>query len=358
MVLENQNDVKRAILNETARQWLIKNELRHAASDGTQGGQGYGPTKNSYSSPYYDYQKAHEYYEQHKQLKGRTRSKSQFSDEGKQIYEVATYNIKQQKQKEQESIKTTTQGQIDQIQTAITQLKGLANDQRSKYKESINARISTLKEQLANKKAQFKSELEKKRTDIKSDNERASETAAKSKERLSEKAKNEKERNTQNAQTKIEQKQAQIKALGSSKNSQAQKESLRQDIANIRADKTVQNANVSTDLATSKADVSSGLKGYKAKNAEELTNYRAQNAAGVKAATKSINDSIKQVREELKTYNTDSRERQKGASTELRDHIKELRKASQANRKLLTDKYREIQNEEFDRIYSQYAKKK
>lgn len=340
--------------NELSRRWLLGHSLKHAASDGSQGGQGYGPRQNAYSSPYYDYQKAHEYYEQHKQLKGRTRSKSQLSDEGKEIYEVAQYNIKQAKEKESESIKQTTQGQIDQIQNAITQLKGIADEQRGKYKELINARIQTLKEALANKKAQFKSELEKKRTYIKDDNTRESEKASKSKERLSERAKTEKERNAQNAQTRIAQKQEQLR---STKDPSA-KESIRQDIAGIRADKSAQNAKISADLATNKSGVSVDLKNYKAKNTEELANYRASNAAGVKQATQSINNSIKQVREELKAYNTDSRYRQKGASTELRDHIKELRKASQANRKLLNDKYREIQNQEFDRIFAQYPKKK
>ncbi len=354
MVRNNQNGVNRALLNEYSKRWLMERSLMHAEPDGSQGGKGYGPRQNSYSSPYYDYQKAHEYYEQHKSLKGKTRSKSQLSDEGKQIYEVAEYNIKKEKEKAQESLKTTTQGQIDQIQAAITQLKGLADNERGKYKEAINARIQTLKDQLANKKAQFKSELEKKRTDIKDDNTRASDTASKSKEKLSEKAKREKERNTQNAQTKIEKKQAQIKATKDA----SQKESLRKDIANIRADKGVQNAQISSDLATSKAGVSSSLKDYKAKNSAELANYRASNAAGVKQATQNINDSIKGVREELKTYNTDSRSRQKGASDELRAHIKELRAANQANRKILNEKYKEIQNQEFDRIYSSYAKKK
>lgn len=320
--------------NELSRRWLSSHSspyLMHADSDGTQGGRGYGPRQNAYSSPYYDYQKAHEYYEQHKQLKGRTRSKSQLSDEGKEIYEVAQYHIKQAKEKESGSIKQTTQGQIDTIQDAITRLKGIADDQRGKYKELINSRIQTLKDALANKKAHFKSELEKKRTDIKDDNTRESEKAAKNKERLSERAKSDKERNAQNAQTRIAQKQEQMR---STKDPSA-KESIRQDIARIRADKSAQNAKISADLATNKAGVSADLKSYKDKNTVDLTSYRASNAAGVKQATQSINNSIKAVREELKTYNTDFRSRQKGSSTELRNHIKELRKASQANRKLL-----------------------
>ena len=51
-----------------------------------------------YASPYYDPVKAHEYYEQHKQLKGRPTGR--LTDEGKEIWKITKMNIDQAKKRD------------------------------------------------------------------------------------------------------------------------------------------------------------------------------------------------------------------------------------------------------------------
>ena len=349
-------------LDDVARDWLmhrglydpVQNEyLQHDT-----GGVGYGPTKNSYSSPYYDYQKAHEYYEQHKQLKGRTRSKSQLSDEGKEVWEVTQHNIKKAKEAETQSMSEQVKGQIQTIQDSIAQLKTLAAGQRGAKKAAIQARIESLRTSLATKKEQLKSVLKTRQEGIKSDNEAMSEAVKKENAKVGEKAKADKERNTQNTSRKIEQLQAKSKTLGSSANDKREKEQIKQTIAKLRTEKSVQNANIGAKATAEKAENSAGLKSYKAYNSEELKKYRAENASQVKSASEGIKSSIAGLRTELSDYNKDNRERQKGGSDEMRAAIKELRQINSENRKKLVERYKEISNAEFDKIAERYPNTK
>jgi hypothetical protein len=340
-------------LNKFAKDWLMK---RHSSEDVLQH-EAYGQTKITYSSPYYDYQKAHDYYEAHKQLKGRKRSTSLLSDEGKEIWQVSQYNIKQAKEKENTSMSEQLKGQVSSIQSAIAQMKVLAAGQRGSQKLAIQARITELRAVLAKKKEALKSELKKKQEGIKTDNTRATEQNRKRNESLSEKAKQDKERNAQNAATKIERKQAEIKKLGSSQGDQKKKEALRKDIANIRADKSNKNARVSSNLSVEKASNSADLRDYKAKNSQDLTNYRATNSSQVKQASESINSSIKGLRQQLSDYNTKNRAMVKEDSDTMRNAIKQLREVNRQNRQILKDKYEGILDSEFDKIASAYPKK-
>lgn len=55
-----------------------------------------------YASEYYDPEKAHQYYEEHKQLKGR-RSTAQLDDEGKEIWAYTKESIKNKKKRRDSS---------------------------------------------------------------------------------------------------------------------------------------------------------------------------------------------------------------------------------------------------------------
>ena len=57
----------------------------------------------AYASKYYDPQKAHEYYMQHRKLKGKTRSRSQLTDEGKEALDY----VKEQLKAERDRIRDT-----------------------------------------------------------------------------------------------------------------------------------------------------------------------------------------------------------------------------------------------------------
>lgn len=349
-------------LDDVARDWLMHRGLYDPAQNEylqhDTGGVGYGPTKNSYSSPYYDYQKAHEYYEQHKQLKGRTRSKSMLSDEGKEVWEVTQHNIKKAKEAETQSMSEQVKGQIQTIQDSIAQLKTLAAGQRGAKKAAIQARIESLRTSLTTKKEQLKSVLKTRQEGIKSDNEAMSEAVKKENIRVGEKAKQEKERNTQNTSRKIEQLQEKSKSLGNSENDKRTKEQIKKSIAKLRTEKSVQNANIGAKATSEKAENSAGLKSYKAYNSEELKKYRAENASQVKSASEGIKSSIQNLRTELSDYNKDNRERQKGGSDEMRAAIKELRQINSENRKKLVERYKEISNTEFDKIAERYPNTK
>ena len=93
-----------------------------------------------YASPYYDPVKAHEYYEQHKHLKGRPTGR--LTDEGKQIWKVTNMNIDQAKKIENDKARlvkfssvqqfqNTTEEQYKMIKTKLTELLNAIN---TKYK--------------------------------------------------------------------------------------------------------------------------------------------------------------------------------------------------------------------------------
>lgn len=93
-----------------------------------------------YASPYYDPVKAHEYYEQHKHLKGRPTGR--LTDEGKQFWKVTNMNIDQAKKIENDKarlvklssvqqFKNTTEEQHTMIKSKLTELLNAIN---TKYK--------------------------------------------------------------------------------------------------------------------------------------------------------------------------------------------------------------------------------
>ena len=74
-----------------------------------------------YASKYYDPVKAHEYYMQHRQLKGRKRSMSALDEEGKEIWSVSKENItaeKKEKKNEAKESKDTASTALREKATA------------------------------------------------------------------------------------------------------------------------------------------------------------------------------------------------------------------------------------------------
>lgn len=128
----------------------------------------------AYSSQYYDPQKAHEYYEKHKKLKGRT-STAGLNDAGKiaakevkeQITEERKAQIEAVKEKTKENIdniKNQMQGKIDSLRA---QLKGMSKEQRAAKKEEIMAQIAGLREESKAARQKIKDESSAVRKQIK-----------------------------------------------------------------------------------------------------------------------------------------------------------------------------------------------
>lgn len=114
-----------------------------------------------YASPYYDPVKAHEYYEQHKKLKGRGVT---LNDEGNAAKEYVTKRLKEERDTKISNSKTTIrnlesqkrsrdqQREIhkQQMQNGIDRLKkdleSMSPEDRTKYKADIQEKISALRE--------------------------------------------------------------------------------------------------------------------------------------------------------------------------------------------------------------------
>lgn len=115
-----------------------------------------------YASPYYDPVKAHEYYEQHKKLKGRGVT---LNDEGNAAKEYVTKRLKEERDTKISNSKTTMERNLEsqkrsrdqqremhkqQMQNGIDRLKknleSMSPEDKAKYKDAIQEKISALRE--------------------------------------------------------------------------------------------------------------------------------------------------------------------------------------------------------------------
>ncbi len=90
-----------------------------------------------YASPYYDPEKAHEYYERTKELKGR-RSTSKLNDEGKIAWTYTKDQIKEQKKREIEA-------ETERKQATIAQHREQAKQSRERISQRLKALSDYLK---------------------------------------------------------------------------------------------------------------------------------------------------------------------------------------------------------------------
>ena len=119
-----------------------------------------------YASPYYDPQKAHEYYMRTRELKGR--STTSLNDEGKKIWSYTKNNIKSEKEQEKrdqkitelrekaEATKEQISSRLKELNEALTQnasdkRKSIDTDKDSDLEE-IEKESSSEKERIDNKK--------------------------------------------------------------------------------------------------------------------------------------------------------------------------------------------------------------
>ena len=122
----------------------------------------------AYASKYYDPVKAHEYYEEHKQLKGR--SKVTLTDEGRAIAKSVKENMNKEKketlQKSNESTKKVLDSNAAHLRNKVASLnkflQQLSPAQRKAQKERIQTMISSLR--LRNETARKRLEEKKKNT--------------------------------------------------------------------------------------------------------------------------------------------------------------------------------------------------
>lgn len=104
-----------------------------------------------YASPYYDPVKAHEYYEEHKQLKGRHSTKG-FNEEGRKVAQYVKANLKNKKDIKVLKSKIKRDANIKQSRTnvknTIDTLRENAKNNKEAYKNQTQSKIDRLKEEL------------------------------------------------------------------------------------------------------------------------------------------------------------------------------------------------------------------
>ena len=357
-------------------------------------GTGYGPRQTSYASKYYDPVKAHEYYERTKQLKGRTRSVSSLDDEGKQMWSYVKEQITNEKQSKTESLKQELATSVAGIQAELSALRNLSGQERGRKKAEIQSRIKALRTQLASKKEQLQAELQSKQKEvadqkssksreIQNENRAITEYIQATNKQASESVKIQNAQKSEQVKSQKAAKQNELTKLREKLKTTTDKEEkakLREEIAKKSANKKEFSDKASAELANYKATNNASLAAFKESNSQsgqaqrnsnseslrsfkeekqsEMNEFRAANKADVKSATERTTAEITKLRDSLTKYNEDSRAQTTEKTTELRSQIKALREANAANRKLLTEEYKNIQNDEFDKIAESHTKKK
>ena len=94
-----------------------------------------------YASPYYDPVKAHEYYEQHKHLKGRPTGR--LTDEGKQVWKVTKMNIDQAKKIENDKVRLVKLSSVQRFQNTTEEQHTIIKSKLTELLNAINTKYKT-----------------------------------------------------------------------------------------------------------------------------------------------------------------------------------------------------------------------
>ena len=106
-----------------------------------------------YASPYYDPVKAHEYYEEHKQLKGR-HSTIGLNEKGRAAAQYIRQNLAEERKTKTERSRQNMKGRISASSAHTKTKKQIARESVksaiSSHKEAMNSQINSLRESLKN----------------------------------------------------------------------------------------------------------------------------------------------------------------------------------------------------------------
>lgn len=113
-----------------------------------------------YTSKYYDPVKAHQYYEEHKKLKGRKASTSKLNDTGKN---AASYVKEQINKEKKESIESESKRYSNSIFEATSEAKAKISQLQKKFKKLSTAQKKILGPKIKNELQKLKEENARKR---------------------------------------------------------------------------------------------------------------------------------------------------------------------------------------------------
>lgn len=354
-------------------------------------GEGYGPRKNSYSSPYYDPVKAHEYYEQHKQLKGRTRSASALDDEGKEMWSYVQQQIKNEKTSKIENEKAQMAAQIANIQQQITALKTLSTSEKASKKAEIQAKIQTLKTRLAAKKQLLQSQLSDKTKqtneektaksrEIQNENRSLSEAIQTENKRMAENVKSQNQQMSESIKSQKKNEQASLasvketirrdkeqmsKAIESKRaeiageTDKTKKAKLRSELNKMLKDKksyseraTAEVNKMSENKRLHDEQMSQYLSEYKSGNSQALSEYRTQNSAALASAKAQNSEDLNKFKEgkasELSQFRAKNSAEVKKATSKTTAEITSLREQltsyNESKRQMTTEESTQLRN--------------
>ena len=114
--------------------------------------------ERAYASKYYDPVKAHQYYEEHKKLKGR-KSTAGLNETGKATAKYVKQQLEEERKRAVETYKAEMNKKIADLREM---LKGMSKEERKERKAEIYAQIKSLRQENKERKAQLKAEYDEK----------------------------------------------------------------------------------------------------------------------------------------------------------------------------------------------------
>lgn len=102
----------------------------------------------AYASKYYDPVKAHQYYMEHRQLKGRRRTKASLNDKGKEAIDYIKAQLQKERDAKKAEIKSQKERSLEQLKErkkqTIEEVNRLKEVDREKLKDQLNRTVDRL----------------------------------------------------------------------------------------------------------------------------------------------------------------------------------------------------------------------
>ena len=258
-----------------------------------------------YASEYYDPVKAHEYYEQHKHLKGRPTGR--LTDEGKEVWKATKMNIDKAKKREIDEARLVKLSSVQQFQNKAKEQRAMIQSKLTELLNAINAKYKTDTEALT--------ETQKHQIEV---NNRI-------KKQKSEDLKNKKAREI---------------------------EALKEDTSDMNADEREEYyenrkqkmSKISNKYAKENEQNVSSTNNKNNKVREEIRNKKSTLSEQKKKDTTKNREDAKQEREKI--------------ANELKDNVKKAVGDFQMKKAKIKEMYEGIYQDEYDKIASEYSKSK
>ena len=258
-----------------------------------------------YASPYYDPIKAHEYYEQHKQLKGRPTGR--LTDEGKQVWKATKINIDQAKKRDNDEARLVKLSSVQQFQNKAKEQRNMVQSKLTNLLNAINAKYKT--------DTQALTETQKHQIEV---NNRI-------KQQKSEDLKNKKAREI---------------------------EALKEDTSDMDADEREEY------YENRKQKMSKISNKYAKENEQNVSSTNSKNNK-VREEIRNKKSTLSEQKKKDTTKNReDARQEREKIANELKDNVKKAVGYFQMKKAQIKEKYEGIYQDEYDKIASEYTKPK